>query len=105
MRSNITYTTAASQPSNSGIFGEQQQPGAAESNLLILWRRTHINSKIDPKEHWVLRCGRLACIETFGGVPDFATSCRTDPRVAAALVAKAWLARGSNYVRGARPMP
>src|SRR5215472_11481912 len=38
-----------------------------------------------PKEHWVLRRGRLACIETFGCIPDFATSCRTDPRVAAAV--------------------
>src|SRR5215831_3357960 len=52
------------------VMEEQQQTGSAESN---------INSKIDPKEHWVLRCGRFACIETFGGVPDFATSWRTDP--------------------------
>jgi hypothetical protein len=35
----------------------------AESNLLILWCRGRINWKIDPKEHRILRCGRLACFE------------------------------------------
>ena len=42
--------------------GEQQQPGGAESNMLILWRQGCIHSKIDPEKHWALRAGRLASI-------------------------------------------
>jgi hypothetical protein len=64
---------------------EQQKPGAAEPNLLILWRRGCINSKIDSKNIGLCAADASLCAKTFGGFPDFATICRRDPRGSAAL--------------------
>jgi hypothetical protein len=65
--------------------GEQQKPRDAGPNLLILWRRGCIKAKIDPKNIGLCAADASLCAKTFGGLTDFATTCRRAPRVSAAL--------------------
>jgi hypothetical protein len=64
---------------------EQQKPGGAKPNLLILWHRGSINSKIAHKNIGLWLPDDPLGLETPQHHPDFAITCRIDPRLAAAL--------------------